>query len=136
MAGNLPSIFKNRIAVILGLICCILVVITVNSCLEVSKHRNARQQEMAVRLDAEENLNKITKDKTACQLKASEISKQLEEQKSAFESNKKALVQEQLINQSLKEELAKVTRVKEALEQELKDALTQASKAVEQKSTK
>ncbi len=37
------------------------------------------------------------------------------------------LLQEQLVNQSLKEELEKVTKLKEKLEDDLKEALTTAA---------
>ena len=61
-------------------------------------------------------MNELKKEKAA-------LEKELEDTKAENETTKKALLQEQLVSQSLKEELQKVTKLKETLEDDLKDAL-------------
>ncbi|MDP2831088.1 MAG: hypothetical protein Q8O02_02415, partial [Candidatus Omnitrophota bacterium] len=51
-----------------------------------------------------------------------------EELKAALEAIKKALLQDQLVNMSLKEELQKVTKLKEKLEEDLRQALGNGKK--------
>ena len=132
----MSKIFKNRLAIVISAVACVLLVFAVSSCRDAFKQRSARQKEIAVRMDAEEGLDKAIKEKNSCLQKAAALTKDLESGKAALAEAKKALGQEQLINQSLKEELQKVSRVKEALEDELKNALLRSNKSIEDKSTK
>jgi hypothetical protein len=73
-------------------------------------------KEKAVSWDAEQKTTELKKEKTL-------LEKQLEEERAGHEVTRKALLQEQMVNQSLKDELDKVTKLKEKLEEDLKEAL-------------
>lgn len=115
---------KNRIILILVTLTVIFFLGTVNSCSNSRHLKSARDKEMAARLDLEEKMSKVAQDKQNTEKNISDLTRQLEEEKAAHEVTKKALVQEQLVNQSLKEEIEKVTKLKEALEEDLKETLT------------
>lgn len=78
---------------------------------------------MAMRLDLEEKLNKLSQGKNNLEQDFKNTSKNLEEEKIANDIIKKALSEEQLVSQNLKVELEKVTKLKETLEADLKEAL-------------
>ena len=115
---------KNRIILILAILTVILFISTISSCSNAYRQKVARDKEMAARLDLDERMNKFSQEKTVLEDKLKAKEKEVEEEKASHEETKKALVQEQLVNQSLKEELQKVTKLKDALEEDLKDALT------------
>jgi hypothetical protein len=79
-------------------------------------------KEKAMSWDMEQKSNELKKEKAI-------LEKELEENKASLEVTKKALLQEQLVNQSLKEELQKVTKLKEKLEEDLKEALVASKKS-------
>lgn len=114
---------KNKLIIILAILTCIFFVISLDSCNNSRKHKTVRDKEMATRLDLEERMSKLYQTKSNIDQELKNISKSLEEEKAAHEADKKILLQEQLINQSLKEELQKVIKLKEALEEDLKEAL-------------
>lgn len=116
---------KNRIILILAIFILILFIGSISSCNNTFRHRAARDKEMAARLDLEEKLNKSLQEKTVLDEKIKSIEAQAQEEKTVHQVTKKALLQEQLVNQSLKEELVKVTKLKEALEEDLKEALVE-----------
>ena len=85
--------------------------------------RSSRDNEMATRLDLEEKMGKFMQEKQALEKKINDLTQALEEEKAGHRTTQKALLQEQLVNQSLKEEIVKVTKLKETLEEDLKEAL-------------
>lgn len=93
------------------------------SCNDARMQKIKRDQETVKRLDLEEKMNDLSKEKAVFDEKLKGISEDLEAEKDAHQATKRALLQEQLVNQSLKEELQKITKLKEALEEDLKDAL-------------
>ena len=111
---------KDKLTIILSVICVILIIFNIGSCNNAYRQKSARDKEMGQRLDLEERLSKFNKEKTVTLEK---LQKDLEDEKAAHLVSKKALTEEQLINQSLKEELQKVVKVKDALEKDLKEAL-------------
>lgn len=115
---------KNRIILILSILSAILFISTLGSCNNAFRQKAARDKEMVTRLDLEEKMTKFSQEKIAADDKIKAIQKQSEEEKAANEVAKKALMQEQLVNQSLKDELSKVTKLKDTLEEDLKEALT------------
>ncbi len=115
---------KNRIILILSILSVILFISTLGSCNNAFRQKAARDKEMVTRLDLEEKMTKFSQEKIAADDKIKAIQKQSEEEKAANEVAKKALMQEQLVNQSLKDELSKVTKLKDTLEEGLKEALT------------
>ena len=117
---------KNRLILILGILSIILFIGTLGSCNNALRQKAARDREMAIRLDLEEKMNKFSQEKKVIEAKLKALENELEEEKATLGVTKKAMLQEQLINQSLKEELSKVTKLKEVLEEDLKEALVHA----------
>lgn len=120
---------KDRIILILLTLTVIFFIGTVSSCSSAIRSKANRDKEMLARIELEERISKFTQDKTAVDSRLNSISSELEAEKSAHEATKKTLLQEQLVNQSLKEELQKITKLKEALEEDLKDALVKGKAA-------
>ncbi|MDD5594853.1 MAG: hypothetical protein PHY94_01280 [Candidatus Omnitrophica bacterium] len=115
---------KTRVILILAILSVIFFLGTISSCTNAARQKRSRDKEMATRLDLEEKMSKFTQEKQALETKITALSGQLEEEKAAHQATKKALLQEQMVDNSLKEELQKVTKLKEALEEDLKDALS------------
>ncbi len=112
---------KNRVILALGILTIIFFMGTIRSCsgeLKLKRTVADLDKEKASSWDAEQKMGEFKKEKGVLQ-------KELEEAKAAYESSRKALLQEQLINQSLKEELRKVAKLKDALEENLKEALVE-----------
>lgn len=114
---------KNRVILILAILTVIFFISTVGSCSNAYRQRLNRDKEMATRLNLEEKMSKFTQEKEAIEAKLNSLTQELEEEKVAHQVTQKALLQEQLISQSLKVEVQKVTKLKEALEEDLKEAL-------------
>lgn len=120
---------KNRIIIILGILCVILFISTISSCSSAYRQKLARDKEMASRLDTEEKLSNFAQAKSALEKKNDALSRDLESQKKELLETKNSLTQEQLVNKSLNEDLQKVTKLKEKLEENLKEALVAADAA-------
>lgn len=118
---------QNRLTLILGILCALFFLSTVKSCSDAYRLKVARDKEMLSRMDAEEKITKFNEGKTELEKRVNDLAKQLEQEKAAHNEVKKALAEEQLVDQSLKDELLKVTKVKDALEQDLKNALANKS---------
>ncbi len=114
---------KNKIIVILALLTGIFLVVSFGSCNNSRKQKFSRDKEMAMRLDLEEKLSKLSQGKNNLEQELKVVSKSFEEEKITHDSTKKALSQEHLVSQKLKEELDKVIKLKEILEEDLKEAL-------------
>ena len=119
---------KSKSLLILSILIVLFFLSTVSSCISLHKLRGLKDKEMISRLTAEEDKSIALKDKAVTTEKLKRIEQSFEEEKSAHQLAQKALLQEQLINQSLKDELQKVSKLNAALEQDLKDAL--ASKSI------
>ena len=122
MSFNLNDALKNRIVVILAILLAIFFFGALRSCNTVMRQKARGDKEMAARLALEEKMNKFSQDRSALEEKIKAKEKEAQELKAALENTDKSLVQEQLINQSLKEELQKVSKLKETLESDLKQA--------------
>jgi len=120
---------KNRIILILSILSVILFIGLISSCNNTYRQKLARDKEMSSRLDMEEKMGKFSQEKSVIEQKLKAAQKELDEERQAHQATGKALVQEQLVNISLKDELVKVTRFKEALEEDLKEALTAGKKS-------
>ena len=105
---------NNRIVIILAILSCLFFFGTLSSCNSAMRQKAGRDKEMAARLQLEEKMNKFSQERSALEEKIKAKEKEAEEAKAALEEAKRILVQEQLINQSLKDELQKVTKLKEA----------------------
>jgi hypothetical protein len=117
------DVFKNRIVIVLGILNVIFLLIAVNSCTQGKKYLDVKRREEIKRYDAEQELNKIAGDKQAIESKMQKAEAALAQASADAETAQKALLQEQLINKSLKAEIEKVSKLKDALEQDLKNAL-------------
>jgi septal ring factor EnvC (AmiA/AmiB activator) len=117
------DVLKNRLAVILGILNVILLLVAVNSCSQRRMSIDVKHKEELKRYDAEKELNKVSGDKLRIEDSLKKLAGEMEQARTDLESAKKALLQEQLINKSLKGELEKLSKLKDALEQDLKNAL-------------
>src|SRR3989338_3429270 len=100
---------KNRAILILAILTIIFLMGTIRSCSTAGKLKTTLielNKEKALTWDSEQKMNEMKKERAA-------LEKELEGVKVENETAKNALLQEQLINQSLKEELQKVTKLKE-----------------------
>ena len=114
---------KNRIIIALVILALIFLIGMIKSCSDSGRYKINGSNEMRTRIDCEEKLNNFSKEKAAMENKANAATEALEEERAALAATKKALLQEQLVSQSLKEEIEKITKLKEALEEDLKEAL-------------
>lgn len=106
---------KDRIILILAILTVIFFIVTVNSCNNASHARAVLNKEVALRLELEEKISKFAQEKTAAEENIKALKQELEKEKATHEVTKKALLQEQLVSQSLKEELEKIANLKEGL---------------------
>jgi Skp family chaperone for outer membrane proteins len=114
---------KSRVILILGILTIIFFIGTIGSCNSASRLKSSKNEEIIKRLDAEENKNKVEQEIQKLTLKLDNLAKELEDTKILLQTTNKALLQEQLISQSMKEELTKVTKLKDKLEEDLKELL-------------
>ncbi len=105
---------KNRIVIILALTSSVFFFGMLSSCSSAMRQKAGRDKEMAARLQLEEKMSKFSQERSALEEKAKAKEKEAIEAKATLEEAKKILVQEQLVNQSLKDELQKVSKLKEA----------------------
>ncbi|MCM8797277.1 MAG: hypothetical protein NC923_05315 [Candidatus Omnitrophica bacterium] len=117
------EILKSKPTVILAVLSVLLFIAVIGSYSATARIQKMRDSEMAKRLDIEERLSKVVQENSILAERLKTKEKELEEEKTAHQAEKKALLQERLINQNLKEELVKVTKFKAALEEDLKSAL-------------
>ena len=101
---------KNRIVVILAILSAVFFFGTLSSCNNAMRQKASRDKELAARLQLEEMVSKFSQERSALEEKVKAKEKEAAEAKTSLEEVKKILVQEQLVNQSLKEELQKVTK--------------------------
>jgi len=113
---------KNKVVTILGILALLLFIFNIASCVNVYNHDSLRKKEMLRRLEIEEKMAKSAQESVSVSAKLKEIQEELDEEKAAHEATKKLLIQEKMIEVSLKEDLQKITKLNEALEQGLKKA--------------
>jgi len=118
----MEDVIKNRIVIILAIFSALFFFATLSSCNSAMRQKSSRDKEMAVRLQLEERVNKFSQERSALEEKAKAKEKEAAEARAALEEAKKILVQEQLVNQSLKDELQKEAKLKEASVADLKKA--------------
>ncbi|MDD5060289.1 MAG: hypothetical protein PHY35_04120 [Candidatus Omnitrophica bacterium] len=128
MSFNLNEALKNRIVIILAVLLAIFFFSSLSSCNSAMRIKASRDKEMANRIVLEEKMSKFSQDRSSLEEKAKAKEKEAEELKQALDTANKSLVQEQLINQSLKEELEKITKLRDTLETDLKQAKEEGKK--------
>ncbi len=115
---------KNRAIIILGVATLALVILNLASCANVYNQDSLRKKEILQRMETEEKISKSAQEGVILSQKLKTMQKELDDEVTAHQATKKALIQEQMIGQSLKEDLQKLTKLKEALEEELKKQST------------
>jgi len=95
---------KTKVIPALIILTVILLISSVGSCSNANRQKTERAREMSKRLDLEENMSK---ERSILEGKVKDLEKQLKEEQAANDAMKKALVQEQMVSQSLKNELQK-----------------------------
>lgn len=120
---------KNKTVIILTISVLLLLVFNIGSCINAYSQNSGRKKEMFQRIDLEEKMARAAQESADANARLKGLQKQLDDEKSNFQAAKKALIQEQLVNDSLKEELQNLTKVKEALEEELKKHAANTKKA-------
>lgn len=125
---KIDEALKNRIVIILAVLSVVFFFGTLSSCSSAMRQKAAHDKEMAARLALEEKMSKFSQDKSALEEKAKAKEKEAQELKDALEAAKKALLQDQLVNQSLKEELEKVTKLKDSMGEDSKETASGAKK--------
>lgn len=114
---------KNKLILILALFSILLVITSLRSCSISQKTREVRDKEIAARLDLEEKVSKIEQQKSNLEKKVTNLGKELEQEKAAYETANKSFNDEKSENDRLRDELEKAARLKEKLEENLKEAL-------------
>lgn len=122
-------LFKNRPVLILSVLCVLLFLLNIGSCLNSYSKTSAYRKEMAQRFDVEEKIAKLSQEKALLTEKLKAQEKESQEDKAALEATKKSLLQEQLVGQTIKDDLQKLTKINEALELKLKESLKTVKKA-------
>lgn len=120
--AKMDEALKNRLLLILMVLTVVFFFGSLSSCSNALRQKSARDKEMVARLSLEEKTSKYVQEKSALEEKAKAKENQAEELKVSLEVAQKALIQSELVNQSLKEELQKVTKLKVDLEEELRQA--------------
>ena len=120
---------KNRVLIILSAVTLALFIFNIASCANVYKQDSLRKKEMLQRMETEEKMSRSVQDNAISSEKLKAIQKELDDEVEAHQVTKKALIQEQLVDKSLKEDLQKVTKLNEALEEQLKKALATSKRA-------
>src|SRR4030042_3618486 len=114
---------RNRLILISAILNVLLLLIAVGSCGNALQQKKLKENEIRDRLTIEEKMGKYDQERGSFEETLKNTEEALQEEKADAEATKKALMQEQLVNQSLKNELEKVSKLKAALEEDLKDAL-------------
>ncbi len=113
---------KKRVMLILIVICGVLFITNISSCMLAQKSRGAFNKEMSTRMDLEEKLSKFTQEKAAAEAKLTKLNQDFEQEKSEHKKDSVKLDQDEQIIQSLKEELQKLNKLNDKLEEDLKAA--------------
>jgi len=124
---------RNRLILISAILNILLLLVAVGSCGNALQQKKLKEKEMYNRLTIEEKADKYAREGASFEEKLKNTEEALQKEKADGEATKKALVQEQLVNQSLKNELEKISKLKEALEEDLKHALISAKEGKSKK---
>lgn len=115
---------KNPLVAILIILTCLFLAISVDSCRRTQQHRQLRDKEMSLRLDLEEKMNFLMRDKEILEGKLEKSAKELEEEALAHQSTKNILLDEQLRTQNLMGELENANKQNKIMEQDLQKTLS------------
>ncbi|MDD5116841.1 MAG: hypothetical protein PHW98_07300 [Candidatus Omnitrophica bacterium] len=105
---------RNRLVIILSVLTLLFFFGTLGSCNSALRQKARSDKEMASRIALEEKVSKFSQESSALEEKAKAKEKEAEEAKLELEAAKRALIEEQMINQGLKDQLQKASKPKEA----------------------
>lgn len=115
---------KNPLVAILIILTCLFLAISVDSCRRTQQHRRLRDKEMSMRLDLEEKMNILAREKETLDQKLGKAGKEVEEEILSHQATKNALLEEQLRSQNLAGELENLNKLNKTMEQDLQKALS------------
>lgn len=118
---------KNRIILIVSTLCLIFFFWAIGAHSEIGKYKKNMQDEIRKRIEMEEQNTNFLKEKSNFVESVKQLTAKLEEEKAVNQATKKALVEEQLMNDNLKQEVEKAARFKQVIEEDLKEALMKDS---------
>lgn len=114
---------KNKLVVVLGICNIVFLLVAVQSCVQGRKYLAVKHGEEIKRYDAEKSLNDVKQEKDALEAALRKAEESFAGERAVFDAAQKTLLQEQLINQSLKAEIDKLRKLNSALENDLKNAV-------------
>lgn len=114
---------KNRLVVVLGVCNIVFLLVAVQSCVQGKRYIAVKHNEEIKRYDAEKALNDVKQEKERLETALQKNEETLSQERADFEAAQKTLLQEQLINKSLKAEIDKLRKLNNALENDLKNAV-------------
>ncbi|HOU37217.1 MAG TPA: hypothetical protein PK562_08120, partial [Candidatus Omnitrophota bacterium] len=88
---------KNKVVIILGACCIVLLLVAVQSCVQGNKYLKVKQKEEIKRYDAEKALNDVSQEKASLEAALRKAEAALAEERAALETTKKTLLQESLL---------------------------------------
>ncbi|TAM43302.1 hypothetical protein EPN54_00515 [bacterium] len=106
---------RNRVVIILAVLTLIFFFGTLSSCNNALRQKARSDKEMAARIALEEKVSKFAQESSALEEKAKAKEKEAEDAKLELETAKKALIEEQAVNQGLNDQLRKTGQPKEAV---------------------
>jgi len=98
---------KDRVVIILAVLTLIFFFGTLSSCGSAMRQKARSDKEMAARIALEEKVSKFAQESSALEEKAKAKEKEAEAARLELEAAKKALIEEQAVNQGLKDQLQK-----------------------------
>ncbi|RKY33020.1 MAG: hypothetical protein DRP74_01115 [Candidatus Omnitrophota bacterium] len=108
---------KNKLILILLILVIIFFISTVASCGQANRQRISREKELSLRLDMEEKINKALQEKRTAEEELARLRKELEEERSAHQSLKDSLGQEDLAAENQEENPKQIIEIKEEAEE-------------------
>ncbi|MDD4909800.1 MAG: hypothetical protein PHR44_03875 [Candidatus Omnitrophica bacterium] len=121
---------KNRVILTLGIIAVFLFIFMLSTCNSSRAQRNIAQREMADRIQLEESMDKLMKEKAALEEELLAREEALTKEKNAHGKTMDELSGLRASYEKIGLELEKTVRLKEALENDLKDALMNSTRSM------
>ncbi|MFQ5680537.1 MAG: hypothetical protein ACE5GG_00560 [Candidatus Omnitrophota bacterium] len=119
----LNEAIKNRIILVLGILCVILFFWAVGATRGFLKQKGLSQEEIRTRLEVEEENINLSKERSLLSAKAKQLGLDLQKQATEYQQTKDLLEKQRKESDRLREEMERLSRFKQALEENLKDAL-------------
>ena len=112
---------KNRVIIILTIICAILFLVTVGSCSNARRQSLSRENERGKRFELEEKFSSFNEEKADLEEQLNTAKADLQDQETKYHELEDELTQEHQRTEELQEELEKISALKDAQEADLKN---------------